>query len=383
MNNCRPRIAGVLIGNIHKDPAAKTKYGYFFEALGQQFPLVEVYDATLHGRHRYLNALFAFHPNPQRWRESFYKNVAAFRLRSQQVGVYFSRRRQQVDLMVQVGVLFNARWHAQSPPSVIYTDYTAYLAAQTVDAGRSPFSPRERQEWLALERAAFQGASHICTRSKLVRQSIIRDYGIRPECVTVIGGGVNFAPLPQPVLHNSAHDPIALFIGKELYRKGGDILLEAFARARQVVPEARLMLLTTGPIPGHLPRQGVEFIAPTWDRRMIAQLYGRADFFVLPSRLETWGDVLLEAMSYGLPCIGVAGQAMEEIIQHRLTGLIVPPEDIEALGLALIRLFTDTELRARLGRQARLQAEAQYQWQDVVRRLQCCIQEMVVYRGTA
>ncbi|MFO7680221.1 MAG: hypothetical protein R6X34_09235, partial [Chloroflexota bacterium] len=232
MNVCKPRIAGALVGDVHRDPAAQIKYGFFFAALAEHFPLVEVYDASLRGVHRYLNALQAFHPDQQRWRERFYKNANAFHQRSRLASAHFQTMHEEIDLIVQVGVLFDARWPTTRLPSLIYTDYTAHLAAQRPSAGRSPFSAAQRQEWLALERTAFARASHICTRSELVRTSIIQDYGMAPEKVTAVGGGVNFAKLPQPVRRRETDTPTVLFIGKEFYRKGGDVLLEAFALAR-------------------------------------------------------------------------------------------------------------------------------------------------------
>lgn len=381
MNTCKPRIAGALVGDVYLDPAAQIKYGFFFAALAEHFPLVEIYDASLQGIHRYLNALQTFHPDRQRWRESFYKNVTAFRWRSRLASTHFQAMNGQVDLIVQVGVLFDARWQTGSPPSLIYTDYTAHLAAQRPSAGRSPFSGIQRQEWLALERAAFARASHICTRSELVRVSIIEEYGVAPEKVTAVGSGVNFAGLPQPVQHRETATPTVLFIGKEFYRKGGDLLLKAFAQARQEVPGARLKMVTAVPIPSAFPDTGVESIQATWNRQTIAALYRSADLFVLPARLETWGDVLLEAMSYGLPCIGVTGQAMEEIVDHESTGLIVPAEDVAALAQSLVRLLTDARLRGRMGQQARLKVEENYQWPDVVQRVGDCIQQIMEYDG--
>jgi glycosyltransferase involved in cell wall biosynthesis len=161
----------------------------------------------------------------------------------------------------------------------------------------------------------------------------------------------------------------ALFIGKELFRKGGDLLLNAFARTRNSVPDARLLFLTADPIPSELPLNGVEVIKPTWKRESIAALYRRSHFLVLPSRLETWGDVLLEAMGYGLPCIGVCGQAMEEVIDDQENGLIVHPENVQALAEAMTSLFQNTQLRKCLGQAAREKAEAEFTWERVVDRL--------------
>ncbi|WP_026369636.1 glycosyltransferase family 4 protein [Kallotenue papyrolyticum] len=365
----RPRVLAVLVGDLRTDPGARTKYGLFFDALGARLPLLDVVDASLRGLPRVINALLMMHPNPRRWRERFWQNVPAFRARSSRFQRIMRRYHGQVDVIVQVGVLFDARWHEPPVPSVIYTDYTARLAAQRAAAGRSPFTPRQRAQWIAYERQALQRATYVCTRGAFVREAIVADYGLPADRVFAIGGGVNFATLPVLQPRPSCQPPTALFVGKELYRKGGDLLLRAFAQVRRQVPHARLLMVTGDAIPRGLPREGVEVLAPTWDRAAIAALYQRADLFVLPSRLETWGDVLLEAMAYGLPCIGVAGEAMEEIIQHETTGLVVAPDAVDALAAALIRLLTDQDLRARWGRAARQRVEQSFTWERVVERL--------------
>jgi glycosyltransferase involved in cell wall biosynthesis len=366
MTERMPRVIGTLIGDIKREPSARTKYGFFWQAVERRFPLVGVYDASLHGFDRLVNALRTVHPDRRQWRERFYKNVVAFRLRSRRLASRLEPLQAQADVILQVGVLFDACWDNITLPSVVYTDYTAWLAAQIPQVGRSPFTLEQRQEWLDLEHRTFERAAYICTRSKLVRDSIVHDYNIPPERVTVVGGGINFALLPEPVFRSEADPPTALFIGKELYRKGGDILLKAFARVRQEIPDARLFLLTHERIPAGLPLDGVELITPTWEREAIASLYRRSDVFVLPSRLETWGDVILEAMSYGLPCIGVTGQAMEEIIENERTGLVVPPEDTAALATALTRLLRNSGVRKELGCRARQRARAKYTWDRVV-----------------
>lgn len=369
MNASSLRVIGVLVGDIDHASGPRTKYAPLFESLGRRFELVGVCDATLRGLPRWINALQVAHPNRRVWRERFYKNVPAFRERSRRAAALLRRMMERVDVVLQVGVLFDSQWDDLQLPSVIYTDYTACLSAQRPAAGRSPFITQEREQWIDLERNAFVKATHICARSQLVRESILTDYCVAPERVTVVGGGVNFLPLPDPTRRAASEPPTALFIGKELHRKGGDLLLKAFALTRSQIPDARLLLLTGDSIPAGLPLAGVEVVVPTWDRERIAALYRRADLFVLPSRLETWGDVLLEAMAFGLPCIGVAGQAMEEIIEHEHTGLIVPPEEVSALAVALIRVLSDPALRHRWGDAGRRRVEAEFTWDRVATRM--------------
>jgi alpha-maltose-1-phosphate synthase len=383
------RVFGALVGDIAHEAGARTKYGLFFKALAEHFTVAGVYDATLRGWPRVLNAARVFHPAPARWKERFYQNIPAFVARSERAVKYWNAHRSQAEVIVQVGVLFDARWPGSPWPSVIYTDYTARLAAQNRWQGRSPFTSAQREQWIELERQAFTRAAHVCTRGQFVRDSIVNDYGLPPEKVTAIGGGVNFEPLPE-VRRGARADgdaPTVLFIGKELYRKGGDLLLRAFARAREKCPSARLLMVTADPLPADQAHTGVEVVAPTWDRAVIADLYRRADIFALPSRLETWGDVLLEAMAYGLPCVGAAGHpvasgtlsaassgggaqgAMEEIIEQDGTGLVTPADDVEALAQALGTLLTDAHRREQLGRAARQKVERQYTWARIVERI--------------
>jgi glycosyltransferase involved in cell wall biosynthesis len=161
----------------------------------------------------------------------------------------------------------------------------------------------------------------------------------------------------------------ALFIGKDFYRKGGDLVLRAFSQVRAQLPAARLLFLTDGPIPAGLALDGVEVIRPTWDRAVIAGLYRQADVFVLPSRLETWGDVFLEAMAFGLPCLGVAGQSMDDFIEPGETGCLVPPGDVQSLAAALAHLMADEPLRRRWGEAARKTAEERFTWDSVAGRI--------------
>jgi glycosyltransferase involved in cell wall biosynthesis len=210
---------------------------------------------------------------------------------------------------------------------------------------------------------------------------VIEDYQADPQRVTAIGGGVNFTALPEQAGDRAAlsreRPPAALFIGKEFDRKGGDLLLRAFARVREELPQARLILLTNPDIPEGFSLEGVEQISPTWDRGVMTGLYERSDFLVLPSRLETWGDVLLEAMSFGLPCIGVSGQAMEEIIADQQTGIIVPPEDEGALARAMTRLYQEPGLRRKWGECGRERVESRFTWDRVAQNLEAPFQQAI------
>ena len=365
----RPRVLVALVGDVIQDPQTRTKYGTFLEALSRQCRVVGVYNAKLRGFSRLFNALLVWHPDKNQWRERANKNVAAFIARSRRVARWATSLQGQADAIVQLGVLFDAGWGGSSLQQIIYTDYTAYLSAQQPQAGRSPLKGNAIRRWLELERYAMDRADHICVRSDLVRKSIVNDYGVAAGKISVIGGGVNLETMPVPVQRSPERGPVALFIGSDFHRKGGDLLLRAFAQTRNRFPGAQLVVLTKDSVPASLPLDGVQVLPLTWRREELLDLYKQADVFVMPSRLETWGDVFLEAMAFGLPCIGVTGQSMNEIIRHGETGYLVPPEEVAPLSEALMDLFSDAGKRLEMGNAGRELVQREFTWNHVVNRL--------------
>jgi len=363
------RLLGLLTGGGGKDPADQTKYGLFFQALARHYQMVGIHDVSLRGPDYVWSVLMNFHPNKRLWKERHYKNLYAFTKRSRNAVRVQNHLRGQVDLTVQLGAKFDARWSSTGVPGVIYTDYTAWLSANNAYHLRSPLKGKRLAKWLDYETNAYRRAAHIFTRSEFVRQSILQHYGVRAERVSVVGGGVNFDPFPELPKRDPGQSPALLFIGSEFKRKGGDLLLRAFEIARRRVPNARLRLLTRDPIPAGFSLENVEVLPFLWDRARICQLYAEADIFVLPSRQETWGDVILEAAAYALPSISVAREAMGEVIRDGETGLLAPPEDVDALAAAIITLLEDVDLRLRLGRAARTYVQSDFTWEKVVERM--------------
>jgi glycosyltransferase involved in cell wall biosynthesis len=112
----------------------------------------------------------------------------------------------------------------------------------------------------------------------------------------------------------------------------------------------------------------------------VARLLGGADVFVLPSRNEGQPMALLEAMAHGL-CV-VAGDVggIPEMVEHGRSGLLVPPDDPDALYTALRRVLTDPVLRTRLGAAARQRVLERFDLDVVWRRFDALYQQLVDHR---
>lgn len=152
----------------------------------------------------------------------------------------------------------------------------------------------------------------------------------------------------------AAEAPVALFVGRLVYYKGVDVLLDALARTRTV----RLAVVGDGPLRDALHERAAElgvsgrvlWLGGIGDDELPGA-YGGADVLVLPSvaATETFGVVQVEAMAAGLPVISTRlGTGVERVNLDGVSGLLVPPGDGAALAAALERVVGDTELRARL-----------------------------------
>jgi len=144
-----------------------------------------------------------------------------------------------------------------------------------------------------------------------------------------------------------------LFVGRLVYYKGCDVLLEAFEK----VSGANLRIVGSGVLEESLKKRAegfsgkVKFLGSISDDEL-AQEFASCDIFVLPStaKSEAFGLVQIEAMSYGKPVINTnLPGGVPYVSIDGITGLTVPPSDAEALAAALQRLIDDKKLRLEFG----------------------------------
>ena len=142
-----------------------------------------------------------------------------------------------------------------------------------------------------------------------------------------------------------------LFVGRLIYLKGLDVLIEAFATVRQRYPDASLTLIGDGPEKATLIEltqrlgcaESVRFKANI-DHDLLPQEFISHDVFVMPTRLDVFGLVIAEAVACGLPviCSTHAGAAQDLV---KSNGIIIPPDDINAWTEAMLTMAGDESLR--------------------------------------
>jgi glycosyltransferase involved in cell wall biosynthesis len=196
----------------------------------------------------------------------------------------------------------------------------------------------------------------------------LREAG-HPDAILVPNGVdiSEFAPSAQP------DDALRfLFVGRHVYQKGIDVLLEAAARARREIGDRFVLELAgDGPLRSELGRKArnlalsdvVRFLG-SLTRPELVEAYGRATAFVLPSRFEGFPVAILEAWAAGLPVIATSVGGIPDLCNAG-NAVLVPPDDPEALAAAMTSLSRDATRRERLGSAGRTLVQERYTWDAV------------------
>jgi glycosyltransferase involved in cell wall biosynthesis len=160
-------------------------------------------------------------------------------------------------------------------------------------------------------------------------------------------------------------------VSKVRYEKGIDVLLQAWHIVHRHMPEARLIIVGSGPLQPQLElmanalniTQSVEFAGLQSD--IPAQLH-RGVIGILPSRWEGMPNALLEAMASGLACIATRVSGSEDVIQPGINGLLVESEDYQGMAQALMTLLQSPELVQKYGHAAHTLIEQAYTLEHVL-----------------
>jgi glycosyltransferase involved in cell wall biosynthesis len=207
------------------------------------------------------------------------------------------------------------------------------------------------------ERSALACARHVIATSTTSARLLAADYGIPSDRLSVVQPGTDTVAAR---VRENAGEVVLLAVGAVIPRKGYDILVAALARLAHL--SWRLVIAGDGGRSPETFRQLKADIAAfdLADRitllgavssEQVASLYQRCDLFALPSRFEGYGMVFAEALAHGLPVVGTTAGAIPQTVAA--AGVLVPPDDVEALAAALRRLIEDPAERERLSAAAR------------------------------
>ena len=243
--------------------------------------------------------------------------------------------------------------------------------------GRSVYRPLARLEGIGYRRAAA-----IAAISTSTRDSLIEDYAIPEERITVIPVGIDteiFKPLSVPREENSV-----LFVGRLCERKGVGYLIEAAREIRKEIPDFKLHIVGEGEkresLEGKVREYALDGNVIFHGRAADEDLplwYNRASLFCLPSLFEGFGIVCLEAMACGTPVVASNAPGITDVMPPENRDLLVEPGDVEGLSKRILELLADESRRERLGKTMRKRAETEFDWKIIAMRFLSLYKEIV------
>jgi glycosyltransferase involved in cell wall biosynthesis len=229
-----------------------------------------------------------------------------------------------------------------------------------------------------IKRALFPSAKAIISFSEYyITQSKL--LGAFKDKTVFLPNGVSPADYDIPISRDEARvklglpsqGQVLLFVGALSPHKNPDLLVKALPKVLSVFPEATLVLVGDGPMRADLEemadklgvRASVRFPGIV-DSSMMPLHYRSADAFVLPSTVETFGLVVLEACASGLPVIVSSLPTFRTMVEDGINGIIVENQDESAFAEAMIQLLGDDELGKTMSQNAKQRAN-DFSWQRI------------------
>jgi len=268
------------------------------------------------------------------------KSIDAVVVNTQSVALGLSDAARELPVLVCLDATFaqlaRTRWFAPNAPSRLFLPLTS-----------APVRARERQ--------LFRVAHRFLPWSETARQSLLEDYQIPAERISLLPPSLT--PPPRRRRNKAAKArPQILFVGGDFVRKGGPLLLECFRN--HFATRCELHLVTQSdvpPEPGVQVHRGLAAQSEDWLER-----WRQADVFVFPSTLETFGIVLVEALAYEVPVIAAVVGAAREILADGAAGWLLPDDRPTSLVAAIQEVLRDPLAAQVKVQRGRAQVEVNY-----------------------
>ncbi len=190
------------------------------------------------------------------------------------------------------------------------------------------------------------------------------DRGFAPEKLKILPRGLDtdlFTPVRRDLTFwsgsgTNGSDVRLLYVGRISREKDLDVLATAYKKIRDSGQPVKLYLVGDGPYSEALAAALPDAIFLGYlTGEKLANAYASADVFVFPSTTDTFGNVVLEAQASGLPVIVSDLGGPKELVEDGRTGFVTKAHDADDFARAIERMSSDSNLRARMGREARQQ----------------------------
>ena len=260
-------------------------------------------------------------------------------------------------------------------------DFFARIAARIADAPHIlctvampvegfDVSPLRKKIYRLLDQLSARYVKRFIVVSGALERALVEERGIPTHRVVKIYNGIEVNEYHPTQMKTGMRDqwgvarsaPLIGAIGRMVWQKGFEYFIQSAPNILEVIPEARFLLIGDGPLRADLEGLARELnihdrVIFTGFRSDIPELLSAVDILVVPSLLEGFPMIMLEAMAMAKPIVATQIEGITEQISAGEDGILVPPKDPNTLAAEVLRLAQDKELSSRLGAAARRKVE--------------------------
>jgi len=193
-----------------------------------------------------------------------------------------------------------------------------------------------------------------------VADSLIRDYSVDCNKIVVTQASGNLTDAPIGIKPFGSKK--ILMNGSDFYRKGADIAIAAMNIVHAAIPEAVLTLVASSEKINSSFIECMEYIET---QEAMTALFIEADIVIAPARCDPYPGFIIEAMQCGTPCIVSPQDAMPEIVEHEVSGLVLAELNAKELAANIIALLNDIEKMQKFSIAAKQKVAEKFNWQNV------------------
>jgi len=233
----------------------------------------------------------------------------------------------------------------------------------------------------SIETKLFEISNKITTVSSSVGIEL-KEYGLNPKEISVIGNGVD-ENLFKPIRSKKSKEDYVLYVGSLKAGKGLLNLINCGYIISKIKPKTKFIICGSGPLLQILKKrvkrlnlQKQFLFLGLLGRDRLVRIYQKAAIQVIPSQHEGLPTVLLEGMSCGLPVIATNVGGNNEVINSGENGFLIPPNDPLAMANIIYKLLDDMDLRKRIGYSARRTIENKYTWDKITDNIIQCYNDI-------
>jgi glycosyltransferase involved in cell wall biosynthesis len=164
-------------------------------------------------------------------------------------------------------------------------------------------------------------------------------------------------------------DIVVTFVSRLVWEKELDTFRRSVQQVASKNPKVKVLVVGDGPAKPDLEKVMPEaHYTGFLEGEDLARAYASSDVFLFPSHTETFGNVTLEAMSSGLPCLVADATGSKSLVEHGVNGGLAEPEDVADFAKKLLVIVSDKNLRERMSTASREKA-LEYEWDEINGRL--------------